>query len=114
MIRGFIVVFAVGVACGSVHAQGTSRPIHAVGVGTIEGPLKQPIDLRVQFRIRNMGNEPATIKRSEILMVFSYGGWSYSHGETIARDYTFLGDSPTLAPGEERAYPWTGQEGCPP
>jgi hypothetical protein len=114
IIRGFIVAFAVVGASGLAHAQQKVRPLRAIGVGTIEGPLRQPIDLRVQFRIGNVGNQPVTIKRSEILMVFSYGGWSYSHGETIARDNKFLGDSPTLAPGEERSYTWTGQEGCPP
>ncbi len=109
-----IVAFAVSVAWGSTHAQEANRPIRAAGVGTIDGPPKQPVDCRLQFRIRNSGKQPATIKRAEVLMIFSSGGWSYSQGETIARDGTFLGDSPTLAPGEERAYNWTGQEGCPP
>ena len=91
------------------------RPIKAAGVGTIEGwdPSKGYYDLRLQFRIRNLGNQPATITRSEVLMV-SQGGWSYSQGETISGGKTFLGDSPTLAPGRDVSYDWRGNEGAPP
>ena len=109
-----LTVAAVLLTADRAAAQ-VARPIKAAGVGTIEGwnPTKQPVDLRLKFRIRNVGNQPATITRSEVLMV-SQGGWSDSQGETIASGNTFLGDSPTLAPGEERSYNWTGQEACPP
>ena len=112
--RGLAVFVAACFACGAVHAQG-AKPIKASGVGTIVdwGPAKQPHDLRLQFRIRNVGTQPATITRSEVLMV-SQGGWSYSQGEAISTTKTFLGDSPILEPGADRSYNWTGQEGCPP
>ncbi len=101
------------VVCGPAHAQ-VIRPIKAAGVGTDYGwDPNKGFDLRLQFRIKNAGNQPATITRSEVLMVFQ-GGWSYSQGETIANGNTFLGDSPTLGPGEERSYDWRGTEDSPP
>jgi hypothetical protein len=110
--RALVVVVAVCLAWESARAQ-TVRPIKAAGVGTDYGwNPNVGFDLRLQFRIKNAGNQPATITRSEVLMVFE-GGWSYSQGETIANGKTFLGDSPTLAPGEERSYDWRGREDSP-
>ena len=111
--RGLTLVVAAFVACGAAHAQ-VVPPIKAAGVGTDHGwDPNKGFDLRLQFRIKNGGNQPATITRSEVLMVYQ-GGWSYSQGETIAKGNTFLGDSPTLAPGEERSYDWRGREDSPP
>ncbi len=114
-LRGSValIVVAAVVPPASALAQ-AARPIRAAGAGINEGwAPNKGFDLRLQFRIRNLGNQPATITRSEVLMVFQ-GGWANSQGETIADGHTFLGDSPTLAPGEERSYDWRGAEGSPP
>jgi Peptidase family M23 len=89
------------------------RPVQAVGKGEMLGydPLRG-YELRLQVRIRNVGRQPATITRAEVLLL-SEGGWSVSQGESIARDGKFLGGDPVLMPGFNDFHDWRGVEPSP-
>ena len=75
-------------------------PIVAVGKGALEKLSRTDGEsLSLEIQMRNGTAAPVRVARAEAFLACQ-GGWSYSIGETIAKEGKFFGNDPVLTPGE--------------